>query len=410
MAHPERPVNPDRPATPAQSTARFPASTSFVSEPVMSGSANRTGLARRMANLLDLGARVAGVPPAVAARVGAVLAHPECAEWQRLGGYSELNSDATPIQLCLTAGVGGRRAVRIIADPAWHLSDPAARLAESCVALAHALPMADAASLGPLCETLLAHAVPAGPNAIRAFPSAFFWLGAGFGRPGFAIYADLRSYLPHDPWAVPREWLAALLPEARPALAVLRALDAHAEPASLALEGSRPERGRAKIYWRLRRPVPLAALGIELLLDPRIAAFLIRVIGDREMNLSGTVMSAGFDLATGAMADVKIDLCAHCLPRSDSEWIKVLDGVCRQLDLALPIEAADLGGRLPCRLQALVSTRAVRRASISTLSRPPGSRRPMMPLPGGWTTFAHCRRRTARFRTMTCRSGRRPSG
>jgi hypothetical protein len=309
----------------------------------MSGSANRTGLARRMANLLDLGARVAGVPPAVAARVGAVLSHAECAEWQRLGGYSELNSDATPIQLCLTAGVGGRRAVRIIADPAWRLSDPAARLAESCVALAHALPMADAASLGPLCETLLAHAVPAGPNAIRAFPSAFFWLGAGLGRPGFAIYADLRSYLPHDPWAVPREWLAALLPEARPALAVLRALDAHAEPASLALEGSRPERGRAKIYWRLRRPVPLAALGIELLPDPRIAAFLIRVIGDREMNLSGTVMSAGFDLATGAMADVKIDLCAHCLPRSDSEWIKVLDGVCRQLDLALPIEAADLG-------------------------------------------------------------------
>jgi Prenyltransferase and squalene oxidase repeat len=313
----------------------------------MSANATRTGLASRMANLLDLGARAAGVPSVVAAQIGAALSHAEPVQGQRLGGYSELNSDGTPIQLCLTASPGGRRAVRIIADPAWRLSDPATRLAESSAALARALPMADAASLAPICATLLTHAVPADPDAIRAFPSAFFWLGAGLGRPGFAIYADLRPHPTQDswadPWALPRRWLTTVLPQAEPAIAVLHALGGHAQPASLGLEGTGRDRGRAKIYWRLKRPAALTDLGIALLLDPRLAAFLASIIGDREMNLSGMVMSASFDLATGAIADVKIDLCAHCLPRSDDEWIAALDGIARRLDLALPIDAAELG-------------------------------------------------------------------
>jgi hypothetical protein len=48
------------------------------------------------------------------------------------------------------------------------------------------------------------------------------------------------------------------------------------------------------------------------------------------MSLAGLVFSAGFLLSTGELEDVKVDLCAHCLPMPLNHWLDRVDEVMEQ--------------------------------------------------------------------------------
>jgi hypothetical protein len=74
----------------------------------------------------------------------------------------------------------------------------------------------------------------------------------------------------------------------------------------------------------LRRPVALAALGVPLLGDPALAAFLHRAVGERRVPLGAFFLSAAFDLATGVATGVKVDVCCHCVEHSVAVWAEIL--------------------------------------------------------------------------------------
>jgi hypothetical protein len=46
---------------------------------------------------------------------------------------------------------------------------------------------------------------------------------------------------------------------------------------------------------------------------------------ETNLSLSGLVLSASFSLADGALDDVKVDVCAHCLPRMPADWARILE-------------------------------------------------------------------------------------
>ncbi len=266
--------------------------------------------------------------------VGWMLLAPRPGGLGHRGGFSELNNDGGPVQACVSHGPGGAT-TRLLIDPAWYLNDPHARFEASELSLRRALVLSNAASLSTLADTLVDTMLPADPQLREAYPSSFLWLAVGVGRPGCAAYVDVRP-LGDAAWAHLTQWLQQALPDPTPALRTLDILHPHITLSSVGFEGDSPERGRVKVYWRLRQAVSLSALGVGLFNDPLLAAFIASTVGQREMPLSGIVMSAGFDLASGELEDVKIDLCAHCIPLTPAEWVMQL----RTLSQALGVSRA----------------------------------------------------------------------
>jgi len=243
------------------------------------------------------------------------------------GGNSELNNDGSPLQLSLSLGTDQNR-VRLIVDPAWALGDPTKRWQCSASIFNSVLAERATGSLHPLRDSLFALAIPQDEQALQAFTRGFLWVGASFDSPGVAVYVDMQ---PHGltGWEIAETWFADNLPS-HPTQASLATLRQYTQLASLGFEGYDRETTTLKLYWRLKQPIPLQNLGIDLLVEPRLLTFLQQVIETRHMTLAGTVISTGFNLRTGKLDDVKVDLCAHCLPRTPDAWLQLLDRICVQ--------------------------------------------------------------------------------
>ena len=250
----------------------------------------------------------------------------------RHGGFSELNSDGTPIQVCLSYQSNGQKN-RLITDPYWYLGDSGERQQRARRVLIRALEQTQAIDLLPACEILLdQHCKTSSLKLNRGL----FWLGMSHQQPGLALFADAAA-LDLAGWDGVEIWLSKTLPTmhaAGPAIAALRGIG---HPASLGFEAISPTQGRAKVYWRLTRPRPLEDIGIDLFHDPRISRFLVQVVGMRPIRTSSLVFCLGFDLANGEIEDVKVDICGHCVPRSAPEWQACLQALAPQIDLPTPL-------------------------------------------------------------------------
>ena len=108
------------------------------------------------------------------------------------GGYSELNADGWPLQLCLSLGPE-RTKVRLLGDPGWRLRRPNDRWKASEAALAEGFAAADAVALLSLAKDLLSRAQRA-PDGIEAFRRGFVWLAASLAAPGAAVYLDAQPF------------------------------------------------------------------------------------------------------------------------------------------------------------------------------------------------------------------------
>jgi len=281
-----------------------------------------TGLAARAA-------RCVGAPEAPAAALArALLALPQegagaAPAWRTRSG---LNNDGSPIEVCFSSLPDGVRA-RLVCDPAAHLFDPVARHRAGLAALERALDLTAAQPLAPLCRQTLEALLPADDAGLADYLEGVLWLGAGLGFPGLALYVDLsRGPLPAR-FERARGWLAGLLPDPSAALAVLARLDGVARLQSAGVEGLAPANARAKLFFRLERPLALADLGIEALAHPRFLEFLATVMGEREIALKGLVFSLSFTVADGRLFEAKVDVCGHCLARPAAAWEDLLAAV-----------------------------------------------------------------------------------
>lgn len=240
---------------------------------------------------------------------------PDCAL-----GRSALNSDGTPLQICLTVKAGTDTpgySLRIIGDPCSN-EDGYTRLRHSRAAMTRTLRLHGAGQLIPIAESLLDLCLPQPPHP--APPDGGLWLGVSPNRSGVALYVEAASCDPDLGWQKAQTWVQDVLPNAQAALAHIVALSSHCDPASFGIEGLSPTMGRAKIYFRLKQGMNLADLGIALLCGPEMIDFLKLAMGTLGVDREGLVMSIGFDLRTGALHDAKADLCGHCLTYSAQEW------------------------------------------------------------------------------------------
>jgi hypothetical protein len=226
-------------------------------------------------------------------------------------GHSGLNHDGVPLQLCVTLDADGAR-YRLLGDPAADIPDIARRFGRSLDAAEDLLPLAGAEPLRPLVEATL-DALVGGADGFdpARHPDGVLWLAGQIDGRGLALYVDARDG-GIAPDARLRDWLARLA-EPTPDVEELLAAVAAGRVMSAGVEGVAPGYARAKIYWRLAGPAPLADSPVALFADPAFARVIHQVLGDRAVHLDGIVLSAGLALPGGRLADAKLDLC--CCPR-----------------------------------------------------------------------------------------------
>lgn len=258
-----------------------------------------------------------------------------------LGGVSDLNNNGMPLQLCIGANKENVK-LRIIGDPVSAIFQPAIRFNASKKILESILSKNGLIHLNKICNQLFSLLIEENPDtSINDFYRGTCWIGVSPEQPGIALYIDMMPFAANESWDRVIKCLSSLLPESDFPEETINNLRLYAIPASIGFEAVTEKKGRAKVYWRLKHPVQLEKLGIDLFVQPEIIYFLQKVIGTREMNLSGAVFSTGFSLATGELEDVKIDLCGHCLPQSSSDWKNVIHDLTSEFGLQmLPLDAA----------------------------------------------------------------------
>jgi hypothetical protein len=252
-------------------------------------------------------------------------------------GASALDNDGTPLQLCVSAS-RRRAAWRVIGDPGAHIDDVAARHGVARAALRRALDRHGAGELAAFADDMLERLVPAPRPDYR---NGTLWIGIAPGEPGVAAYAELAPLGRAAGWDAVGAWLAAALPDDGAARAIIGRLRQHCVAASAGFEGTSPGDARAKIYFRLATSMALPELGLDLLGSAPIMDFLRLAMGEFGVDQDGLVICIGFDLRDGALADVKVDLCGHCLAYAREEWPAVVARIAQRFALApVPVRAA----------------------------------------------------------------------
>ena len=252
------------------------------------------------------------------------------------GWRSTLNNDGSPIQICL--GLRPDRAapnVRLIADPHHGGRDALSRDRQSRHALAQ-LGGWHAPDMAHLCTSVLEHMAPSGRGIPYLRDGGDAWLAAGLGGRGVAIYATTRWGDPASRWTRALAWLADISPAAAQAAAALADLAEHSMLISVGVEGTSADDARAKFYWRPRGSAPLSGLGVPLLRHEALPAFLSDATEGMETPASAIVGSVGVGIASGSLADVKLDLCGHCVPRSRADWAHRIERYARRHGLTAP--------------------------------------------------------------------------
>jgi hypothetical protein len=267
---------------------------------------------------LDAAITELACPADVRAVARHLLARPE----RDGSGRSSLNNDGTPMQLCIGVGDDGR-SCRLIADPGWTADAPEERYALGRAALA-GLIEAKGRALGALCERTLAVTLPVDAAGRAALSTGCLWLAANLAGRGLALYTTARWGEERERWDRAVEWLESVLPDPSWARSLIGPLRPVARPVAHAVEGEDPSHARAKLYYRLCVPVPLARMGVGVLLDPRVAELVGQLFADRPIRADSLVFSLGFALSDGAFTDAKIDVCGHCVPRPAAEWSALL--------------------------------------------------------------------------------------
>jgi hypothetical protein len=256
---------------------------------------------RKRSRLIDAVAALGGGEVCDLARRAGALLQPEVDG----AASSDLNPNGTPLQALLSAR-RDRWVVRLVGDPGFDRSDPADRWEVSRIALAEAVRIGGAESLRPAVDAALAAFVA--EETIAGRSNGMIRLALPAAGPGLAVYVG--SPPGADGWAIARGWLDRLLPDSATAGRQLERVAATGALFGVGVEGASPETLRLKLYWRLERAAGLAAIGVPLLSRPETVRFLADLLGSLEVPLGALTFSIGFDAATGALRDAKIDCCA----------------------------------------------------------------------------------------------------
>ncbi|HEX8456050.1 MAG TPA: prenyltransferase/squalene oxidase repeat-containing protein [Pyrinomonadaceae bacterium] len=262
-----------------------------------------------------------------------------------LYGTSALNNDGTPLQLVL---VSGREAcdVRLIGDPYAFLGNVEARYQSSVEALRRVLEDHGDAGFANLAEESLCAVVPATPAARARYTEGFIWIASSLARrAGVGFYLEAAPLGQAAGWETAARLLREIVPAPENLTRLVDGLKDHTAVASIGLEGTDAADSRIKIYFRLTRPAALSELGLDLFDVPEVNRFLELALGGFGLDVDGLVLCLGVSASDGRLADVKIDLCGHCLTYSREQWVEVVERAVAEFGLQpLPVREALASG------------------------------------------------------------------
>lgn len=253
-------------------------------------------------------------------------------------GASCLNNDGSPLQLCLTTS-GKGTSFRVIGDPGAFHTATESRYHSSIKILRHSINSSGSSDLKAVAEKTIEMLLPKNKDDRNIYKQGFVWIGTSPQQPGIAFYLEMAPLSQEKGWNTVATWLKAILPSANDAITIINKLKEHCIVASAGLEGSTLENSRAKIYFRMRETTDFQHLGIDLFSSQEMKDFLAIAMEKYEVDLNGLVMSIGFNLLTGAHADVKADLCGHCLRYTSYEWSSIINQLTTRFSLT-PVDTS----------------------------------------------------------------------
>ena len=282
-----------------------------------------------LTGLIELGARFTGSRVEEVDRLALKLLSASTKNRWR----STLNNDGSPLQVSLSLfGQFTRPAVRFIADPAA-ATDGRQRWCRAYGVLMAVL-ASHAPDLRPLCDSVIERILPAEPVTRSALPSGAIWIAVDLSGQGMALYATAKWGDANERWMRIYRWLEQILPAQSEARDILNCLASRSVLVSVGIEGTSLEKARAKLYWRLNGNAALCNLGLPLLDNAAISEFLYDVVEERRILRAGIVGSIGFEVASGNVSDVKLDVCGHCVRRTPTEWVQVIERSTARCELA----------------------------------------------------------------------------
>jgi hypothetical protein len=259
--------------------------------------------------------------------------------WDDIAGptRSGINHDGLPLQLVLTSDREGL-GFKLLGDPCCGVPDIVSRYRGSLESMERVLEMTGSRSLGALFRRTLEFHLPPQQEQLTQYPDGVMWLGTALRGPGCAIYMDARRGGHEAALARLGGWFRDLCGDTEDIDCLMAALASRTRLMSLGIEGVSFSNARAKIYWRLSEAQELQSLGIPGFCDPAFAEFLSLCVGNRTIRLTGVVLNAGIDVATGRWADVKVDICGcrNCLNYSREETVEAIGAIVSHFGLVQP--------------------------------------------------------------------------
>jgi hypothetical protein len=246
---------------------------------------------------------------------------------------SSLNNDGSPLQLCMTSLSRGCSA-RLIGDPGCFVPTIGERIERSRDAVLRLGAASGYASFDVVANHVLRMIVPENSAQVAESSAGIMWLASAMRERSAAAYINAKWGSAAADWVRARFCLQSILPHAGDAEHFIQQLEPKARLASVGVETTSSQDMRLKVYWRLATPTLLSTLDIPLLHHPVLHRFIATVVSEQRMSLTGLVFSAGFLLSTGELEDVKVDLCAHCLPKPLNRWLALVDEVTEQNGLS----------------------------------------------------------------------------
>jgi hypothetical protein len=243
--------------------------------------------------------------------------------------YSELNWNGFPLQL-LFSFRQQKIACRLLGDPGSHLLNPVARYQLGKETLPALLAFAKADALSALTQSLIEQVVPGDPERLAQYAAGTMWLAAGLNSPGMAMYVAPAPS--ENRWQKAGAWISNVTPAPFDALALIAVLEQSCFLLGVGVEGLSPSTARFKLYWRMTTPQPLSDFGISLLTDPAMMTFLAAALGGGSVTPDALNFSANFDVTSGKLVDVKIDVSWH--GRAQQQALQIIAYQAEQLGLA----------------------------------------------------------------------------
>lgn len=281
-------------------------------------------------HLIQLAHCISGMNPKSLSTICGALLHnptPGTCEMMKASG---LNWNQFPLQFVISHHKTGLQ-YKFIGDPAFYIADPLDRYQQSMKALSFILKMGNAHSLHDICMDTVAATLPEDDTDLQEYTYGVMWLGLPLNHSGAAVY--LLSVLDtKTAWQHAHTVADTILPDSKEMHRVLTSLEPHCRLASVGIEGSSMKNGRVKLYWRVSGSASFHDFGIPLYTDDSVLRFIGTLLKEYFYTLSALTFSAGFNLATGKLTDIKIDVSNRIMNMNFYEAITFIQKAAQSLD------------------------------------------------------------------------------